>query len=77
MIRKSCKRNRNTTQKVVEGVAGTTHKVAKKVGLEKAVKTVANTTQKSIEGVASTGVKAASIGVSTTKGVMNKSVSEF
>ena len=46
-----------------------------KVGLEKAVKTVANTTQKSIEGVASTGVKAASIGVSTTKGVMNKSVS--
>lgn len=65
----------NTTQKTIESVAGTTHKVAKKVGLEKAVKTVANTTQKSIEGVASTGVKAASVGVSTTKGVMNKSVS--
>jgi len=74
-LEKVVKGTANTTQKLVEGVAGTTHKVAKKVGLEKAVKTVANTTQKSIEGVASTGVKAASVGVSTTKGVMNKSVS--
>ncbi len=65
----------NTTQKSIETVAGTTQKVARKVGLERAVKGVANTTQKSIETVASTGVKAASVGVSTTKGVVNKGTS--